>query len=423
MKIQLTKIRQRRALRLKQRGVAMPLVVIGLVAILAMAGLALDSSHALSNKTHLQNAVDAAALAAAKAYDDTFDVVAGEIAAYRVLGHNADGIGNHEMNVAYDSGQIQVTIQWSETLNPFVSAGIGPYVRVIARSFATPTTLSAVVGIDVIDVGSTAIAGPSPSIRNACNIAPMVVCAANPDDDANFGFEPDKLEVLKSASGNGSDIGPGNFQLIRMDCGPGGDCIRDNLAGEFSGCLSQTDSVETEPGNTVGPSVQGLNTRFGSYSGPVTPEEYPPDVVVTQQNDPLNCVDSTCDSISLRGAVIDESGLDYSHADYQDDVAAGRYSYSPDSSVDGLKGIFDRRVLTLPIASCDGSLSGQGTLPVIGFGCYFLLQEVVQKGTEAQIFGQFIRGCDVGGTPGPDPVDGPGPYIIQLYRDMASQDS
>ena len=50
--------------RHRQRGVAMPIVVIGLVAMLAMAGLALDSSHAFVNMTRLQNTSDAAALAA-----------------------------------------------------------------------------------------------------------------------------------------------------------------------------------------------------------------------------------------------------------------------------------------------------------------------------------------------------------------------
>jgi Flp pilus assembly protein TadG len=149
----------------------MPLMAVGLLAMIAVAGLALDSSHALANKTRLQNTVDAAALAAAKAYDQSADIIVGNAAAFSLFGLNADGTGNHEMNAAYDSGEINIVIQWSETLNPFVSAGIGPYVRVIATDFTLDATLSAVLGVTEIDIAATAVAGPSPTINSACTSA------------------------------------------------------------------------------------------------------------------------------------------------------------------------------------------------------------------------------------------------------------
>ena len=175
--------------RIRQKGVVLPLVAIGLLAMVAVAGLALDSSHALANKTRLQNTVDAAALAAAKAYDQSADIVIGDAAAFSLFGLNADAAGNQELNAAYDSGEINIVIQWSETLNPFVSVGIGPYVRVIATDFALDATLSSVLGVTKIDIAATAVAGPSPSINSACNIAPMVVCAKDADDPDLYGFE------------------------------------------------------------------------------------------------------------------------------------------------------------------------------------------------------------------------------------------
>ena len=401
--------------RIRQKGVILPLMAIGLLAMIAVAGLALDSSHALVNKTRLQNTVDASALAAAKAYDQSTDIVIGDAAAFSLFGLNADGAGNHEMNAAYDSGEINIIIQWSETLNPFVSAGIGPYVRVIATDFAIGATLSSVLGLTVIDIAATAVAGPSPTINSACNIAPLVVCAKDADDPDLYGFEENRLEVLKSAAGNGSEIGPGNFQLIRIDC-PGGDCVRNNLAGSYNGCVSEGTAVETEPGNTVGPTVQGLNTRFGSYSGPVSSEDYPPDVVVTQPNPPLS-YDEDNDQIMQSGAAVDSQTINYGWDQYADDVANNYLDYPPPV------GVYERRVMALPVARCDGATSGQATLDVIGFGCYFMLQKVKQKGNEAEIFGQFLKGCAAGGAPGPDPTAGPGPYIIQLYKDPDSQDS
>jgi len=399
----------------RQRGVILPLVAIGLLAMLAVAGLALDSSHALANKTRLQNTVDASALAAAKVYDQAADTTLGNAAAFSLFGLNADGSGNHEMNSAYDNGEISIVIEWSETLDPFISTGIGPYVRVIATDFTLDATLSAVIGVTDIDIAASAVAGPSPSINSACNIAPMVVCAEDPDDPDLFGFNENQLEVLKTAGGDESPVGGGNFQLIRIDC-PGGDCVRDNLAGGYNGCVSEGTTVETEPGDTVGPTVQGLNTRFGSYAGPVSPEDYPPDVVVTQPN-PSISYDDENDQVIQNGSPVDEQTIDYGWEQYASDVANDFLDYPPPV------GVYERRVMALPIARCTGEDNGQSTLEVVGFGCYFMLQQVKQKGNEAQIFGQFLEGCSSGGAPGPNPVSGPAPYIIQLYKDPNSQDS
>jgi hypothetical protein len=62
-------------------------------------------------------------------------------------------------------------------------------------------------------------------------------------------------------------------------------------------------------------------------------------------------------------------------------------------------------------------------VPLLGFGCFFLLQQAAQSGNESYIFGEFISDCEAGGMPGPDPTAIPGPYIIQLYRDYGSTDS
>jgi hypothetical protein len=391
------------------------LVAVGLVAMLAIAGLALDSSHSLTNKTRLQSATDAAALAAAKVYDQTADITAGNAAAMSVFGLNADGAGNQELDQAFDANEITIVIQWSESLVPFVSTGIGPYVRVIASGFQLDTTLSAVLGVTDIDIVASAVAGPSPAIETACNIAPLVACALDPADTDLFGFTVNKLEVLKSAAGDGSEIGPGNFQLLRLDC-PGGACVRENLAGSYDGCVDEGDTVETEPGNTVGPTVQGLNTRLGDYSGPISPGDYPPDVVTHEPATPLE-YDDAANTVTQNGSVVTSESVDYAYDDYQLDVGNKAYTHPPPI------GEYERRILVIPIASCDGALSGQGTLDVVGYGCYYLMQRVAQQGNEAQIFGQFIGGCTANGLPGPDPDGGPDPYVIQLYKDPDSEDS
>ncbi len=82
-------------------------------------------------------------------------------------------------------------------------------------------------------------------------------------------------------------------------------------------------------------------------------------------------------------------------------------------------------MLTIPMGDCmaDPACTGTCDIPLLGFGCFFLLQKAKIKGNEAEVYGQFVDGCGAYGAPGPDPGSGPGPYIIQLYEDVGSLDS
>jgi hypothetical protein len=413
----------RYGVRNRQFGVAMPLVVIAMVAMLAIAGLALDSSHAFVNKTRLQNMADVAALAAAKVYDDTADTIQGTAAANSVFGINTDGSGNFEIDGAYDAGDITVIVQWSTTLNPFTPSGIGPYVRVIATGFNMATGLSAVIGITTIDIRASAVAGPSPTIDNTvCNIAPLVVCANDINADY-FGFIQADLMVLKPSPGVHGDVGPGNFKLLDLGCDDvgGGACVRNNMAGDYDACATANDTVETEPGVTAGPTSQGFNTRFGVYNGPISPGDYPPDLVVHQTSPPLDTYLDASDNdvITWGGQIVtNASNIDgYDYSDYLSrNTNPGQHDFLAPVGVKG------RRVLTMPVADCTGDDNGQSTLEVKGFACYFMLQQI-GGGTDKNIFGQFVDTCVASGAPGMDPGAGPGPYIIQLYKDPDSGDS
>ena len=408
-------------LRYPQRGVALPLVIVGLLAILAVAGLALDSSHALANKTRLQNLVDAAALTAAKEISLASDTGQATAAAMALLGQIADGPGNSELNDAYDSGDITITIQYSETVDPFTpGAPEGPYVRVIAENFDIQTTLSKALGIDEIPVAASAVAGPSPTIDTACNVAPLVVCAADVGQPL-FGFQPDELQVLKPSPGDHDDVGPGNYKLLRMDCGSGGGagpCLRENMAGGFGECLADDQAVETEPGVMAGPTIQGFNTRFGGGGGGgLNLADYPPDVVVTTPEPELTTDPDSSRTVFHNGNQVQfASQINYSYEDYISNSQNGPHQNPPPA------GAYGRRVIALPVADCSGDDTGQSTLDVNGFACFFLLQPIL-GGPDKNIFGQFVTDCVSGGTPGPDPNNAEGPYIIQLYKDPDSGDS
>ena len=71
-------------------------------------------------------------------------------------------------------------------------------------------------------------------------------------------------------------------------------------------------------------------------------------------------------------------------------------------------------------------VNGQGTMPVLGFGCFFLLQKAVQKGNENFVYAEYLGACGADGTPGPAPApeeEAPFVYKIVLHNDPLSPDS
>ncbi|NNC56581.1 MAG: Tad domain-containing protein [Woeseiaceae bacterium] len=459
----------------KQRGAIVPIVVIGLLAMLAVAGLAMDGSHALANKTRAQNTVDASALAAAKVLDDTDgDTALATAAANSLFSINADAAGNHELNSAYDAGDITVTVQYSATLNPFVPGSFVPgttswFVRVIATGFDTETTLTKVLGVNEIATPATAVAGPSGPIgvgggATVCDIAPIAVC----EDDVPGTVDTEALRVLKPNPGVHGDVGPGNYKMLRLDCS-GGDCLRRNLAGDYDQCVEVGNDevpvppVETEPGVSSGPTSQGFNTRFNVYQGGgMNSTDYPPDYYVSEQdtgpnseylracedpNDPLAehifltsnqgsqyCKDfgenpgfDPTNSATWGGEwsadhVTQANEINYDYADYGGAAPGGPDDPGSDPRELG------RRILNFPVVDCAGDQNGQSTLEVSGFACFFMLQSLEggQSAGAGHIFGQYIGDCLVNGNAGTNPGGGPsGPllYKIQLYRNPDSKDS
>jgi Flp pilus assembly protein TadG len=422
-----------------QRGAVAVLMAVAVGALILTAGLALDLGHAFLNKTRLQNTVDAAALAAAKVLDDTGNTVLATAEAMQTFGNNAAAVGNAELSQAYASGNgsIQVTVEYSATLPPFnAGAPNGPYVRVRATGFVMPAWLVQVGGIFQKTVAATAVAGPRTlnSGSTVCNVAPMMVCGdPTPGAPGMWGYPENAPAVLKkSTPGGQSGVGPGNFQLIQLG-GPGAAIVRENMAGSYGACIAGGSTIQTQTGNEAGPVAQGLNTRFGEYSGPMNNSEatYPPDVIVDAQTPALRAEQVNPNDASQGYNVYQGSTHVtaqnihqqlYDYADYNADLAnPASYDYQPMS--EGGTGAFERRVLAVPVGNCNGTVNGQGSVSLLGFACFFLLQPAQQQGNDSFVYGQFISDCSVSGTPGPSPVAGLGPHIIQLYRDPTSSDS
>ncbi len=380
-----------------QKGSIIPTVAISMLAIMGMAGLVLDASHLFASKTRLQNVIDSTTLAAATVLDQTRSQATAREAARKVFDETIAQPGN---GVLQDLGldATNLVIQFSDTRNPFIASPAATRyarLRINPGTVEIDTLMMNIVGVDSLELSGSAVAGPSPGLGVVCNITPALVCGDSfvpPNGSGMFGYNFGDQVTLALGDKQNNNVGPGNYQLLSVDeNAKGGNAIRDYMAGGYTGCISSTETIETKPGKTKGPLSQGINTRFGIYSGPVSSDEFPPDLV----ND--------------AGA----AGYPDSYAEYVQDYRMKNYD-------DPLDGIAKRRVVNVAFGSCNGTVNGRGDVPILGFGCVFLIKPM---GNSGALEGELVRECKSGGIPGPAPIDGPGIHTIQLYGDPDRWDS
>ncbi|EJM77017.1 TadE/TadG family type IV pilus assembly protein [Pseudomonas sp. GM55] len=416
----------------RQEGSVSVLMVFALAAMAMMAALALDGGHMMLNKTRLQNAVDAAALSGAK----TLSQVTGGIdsasttrtAALNTLRQNAIATGNSELATAIGGNEetfAKVELA-SSVYGPFGYPGPADakYVRVSVPNYSLTKFFWSFVqtfgsgGLGDKAVSAIATAGPSPA--SPCDLTPLMVCG-DATKSSPFGFNFGNLQVLKAAKNEKDLIGPGNFQLL--DFGSGGNTVRDDLAGEISECRNVGDHVLTKPGNTAGPAVQGLNTRFGDYSGPLkgSASTYPPDLVISYstplmtekahgKNPPQ--VESGGQPVTASNGNLYAGGKPL--LDYNDWLASFAACVAGSGTDCQSNGASERRILKVVIGDCSGKNDGASSIPVLGFGCFFVIQPATNG--DASIYGQFVKECEGDNVPGPTPSTDSGPQIIQLYK-------
>jgi len=393
-------------------------IAIAMVALLAIAGLAIDMGRLVGDKGRLQAAVDAAALTAAKVLDTTGSATAATAAATNVFAINAAA----QPDLAGAPGTIAV--EYSNTVGPFIPGSAPPrFARVTAAGFGIAATFSSVLGFNIFALNAKATAGPSPTLRNACNLAPMMVCGTAPTGPSPvYGYAVGQITALQLSAGTSpASLAPGYF----LQQTSGVNSQDQDFAGGYAACSTVGNNELGQTGTLPAPVAQGLNTRFNEYqTGDLNSASYPPDVIITQPtgNNRLSCTDPTCNTIVTgAGAVINNAsqyGAFSYEGLYQPLVQAGNYDIPPAPAGNG---VVDRRVLAVPVGDCTGAAPGASNVPVLGLACMFMLQDV--DPIAGQVFAEVISNCEVNGTPGPAPNNGPGPYSIQLYHVFGSDQS
>lgn len=375
----------------------MIIVVIGMLALLGMAGLALDMGMAYIAKSRLQNAVDAAALGGARLLLQTDSTTQAQAAALADFSANMSPTG------------LTITVEFSPTLVPFTGGANPRYIRVTVTDLPVAIRLARVLpGVgDSLDVGASAVAGPFPIGGTLCSALPVAICsgpntapgADNDSDCSNggcFGYAAGTTDELH-LKGDNVSLGPGNYGLVELGCGPGAACVRRGMAGGENLCFSTSGTIPTKPGVNSGPTAQGLNTRFGIYNGPVNQTDYPPDVVTRSL--PL---------VSLY------------HDGYQALLALGPSAWDYQSP----PGRPLRRVAIAPVIDCSTPINGAQNVPLIGGACVFLTRPVEGSGANAgDIWVQLLSDCEADGSMPANPDPNSAFNKIMLFRNWDSPQS
>ena len=273
-----------RHLRDDERGMSLIFIGTGFMAFFAATTLAIDVGMLMTARAQAQNAADAGALAGAIALAlDSFD------------DRSASGpVVQSAMNAAIENVVLgtDVAVEPADVTFPLAPNGEANRVRVAvyrtqARSNPLPTFISAVFGLDVVDIAAAATAEAAPANAMTCvrpftipdrwienNIPPNdtfdrydnqgdVIPNADVYTGANsYDPEADKGTLLVLRAGTGNNVAPTFYYSWSMpgDNGEiGADFYEQNIR-ECNTTVVDTGFLMTqEPGNMVGPTTQGID--------------------------------------------------------------------------------------------------------------------------------------------------------------------
>jgi Flp pilus assembly protein TadG len=349
--------------RKQERGSILATSAIGMLSLLLAVGLAVDISRFYLTKAELQNAADAAALAAASALDASGDgitrAVDRAVASMNKYDFNNTGVSFPRANVVFAKNLNDTT--YMDEVSAQAEADDIRFVRVTTDPSAVPVSFAVTVLGTSKDLTASATAGLSVPLNVICNFLPVSVI------DYGTPIEPGQTYTFRAGTNN--SISAGNYQILAV-AGSGGKDVRIGLAAGVDRCASPGEeyAVDTKPGLTSGAVRQGLNTRFNDYqTSQVNPDDMPPDSNIKE-------------------------GIDYNT--YREPGSGDIQTPNPNGP-----GVHGRRVVIIPIVKQDQYDPGRNVVRFDRFG-YFFLQNKVGGGNGGDLVAEFI----------PDPVIGQGTF-------------
>jgi Flp pilus assembly protein TadG len=375
----------RRGLRHNQRGAVAIIVGVTLAVLIGFAGLALDLGRLYVNKSELQNAADACALAAAR--ELTCDPTAGACPASYLEGAEKAGLflASRNSKDFQDSAAAILAddVRFNTALAPnsnYLSraAGADPaskYAMCIARADGIVPWFMGVLGVGAQSVSATAVATLAPSQVN-CGI-PLAMCSKGPATGAPpFGLNIGQWYSSRFNAGSGIS---GNFNWIDFTPPSGGESELSSLMTGSGVCNLNVTTPVGQTGVLGNAMAKAFNSRFGLYMGgggnpsidTATPDFTGYSYTATNWPAQSNALDDFLarrNSNGPYGTSINDgnaiTGLNISNA-YNPTTTAAQHK---------AKGA-DRRLVVAPIVDCAGWATSN-TTNIQAWACVLLLHPI-----------------------------------------------
>src|SRR5687767_2032729 len=340
----------------RERGSILATSAIGMLALLLAVGLGIDISRFYLTKTELQNAADAAALAAVSALDTSPNgitkAVDRAVASMNKYDFKNTDVEFPRSNVLFAVNLEGAYVNEAAASSPGLAEKIR-FVRVTTDPSAVPVSFAVSVLGTSKNLTATATAGMSVPLNIICNFLPVSVI------DYGTPISPGNTYTFRASSG--TSVSAGNYQILAV-AGEGGKDVRIGIGAGVDACASPGAeyAVDTKPGVTAGAVRQGLNTRFDEYvTSQVSPDLMPPDTNIREQ-------------------------INY------DQYKNGSPTQSPSH-----KGVDGRRVVVIPIVKADQYDGGRNTVTFDRFGTFFL-QTKVGGGSGGDLVAEYIDDIVIG---------------------------
>lgn len=361
----------------RERGSVLATASLGMLSLLLAVGLGVDISRFYLVKNELQNAADAAALAAVSALNGNDGGIDNAVARAELELNKFDF---NKMGVTID------TIEFSQTLDSGYVPAMGAKGAGIVEKirFARVTTAQSPVGVSFAqmllgsskNLTATATAGYSVPLNEICNFLPISVI------DYGVPMSPGNTYTFRASASDGPS--PGNYQLLAI-LAAGADDVRVGLAAGVDACAAPGAeyAVDTKPGVSAGAVRQGLNTRFDEYqTSAVNPQDMPPDKNILE------------------------------NIDYDTYTDANGPKKTPSHT-----GFDKRRVVYIPIIKLEEYDQGRNVVKFNRFGQFFLKTKV-GSGSGGELIAEYIDDITLG-IGRYNPAAGPGEEMIAtpvLYK-------
>ncbi|HEX8175690.1 MAG TPA: Tad domain-containing protein [Pyrinomonadaceae bacterium] len=370
--------------RKNERGSVLATSTLGMLCFLLAAGLGVDISRLYTAKTELQNAADAAALAAASGLNGfPLGITKATDRAVEVM----NSYNFNKTNVVFS----RTEVRFARNLDDFdkgldVSEATASasataakdirFVRVRTPSEPVVVTFATMVLGANRNLKAEATAGMSVPLNVFNGYLPVFVV----DNEDGTALRPGQMYTFRG--GPQSSVSPGNYQALAID-GAGGSDDREGLASGVKRIVGPGGYVDTKPGVTSGAIRQGINTRFDDYASGMSPSDYPPDTNIAE------------------------------------DISYEQYVNKSVTKAPGNPGVEGRRVVLIPIVKITQLEGGRTEVQIDRFGAFFLRSKV-SGGNGGDIQAEYIGvGVVVGnGTYDPNGPANPGPPITKpvLYK-------